>query len=65
MLNEMKHKQLDYTDINMKGGSLMYNKENTREAEEILGRISDEMKKQNKNKKEGSAGADDPQTVKQ
>ena len=48
----MKHKQLDYTDINMKGGSLMYNKENTKEAEEILGRISDEMKKQNKKQAE-------------
>ena len=52
MLNKMKHKRLDYTDINMKGGSLMYNKENTREAEEILGRISDEMKKQNKKQAE-------------
>lgn len=30
----------------------MYNKENTREAEEILGRISDEMKKQNKKQAE-------------
>lgn len=30
----------------------MYNKDNTKEAEEILGRISDEMKKQNKRQAE-------------